>query len=79
MFAAEVAELLELETSGGGLLVLGRRVVPVLTVRALEGNDFAHDVAPSNVTNHNGWQAVVLGLLLTRRDAGCDGPCNPIS
>src|SRR5947209_5743646 len=44
MLAAGVAKLLELETASRGLLVLGRRVVTVLAVRALERDDFAHFV-----------------------------------
>jgi hypothetical protein len=35
VLAARVAELLELQTSRGDLLVLGRRIVPVLAIRAL--------------------------------------------
>src|ERR1035437_101517 len=35
------AELLHFQAFGGGLLVLGRRVVPVLALRALERNDVA--------------------------------------
>jgi hypothetical protein len=42
VLAAGVAELRELEPPGGGLLVLGGRVVAVLAIRALEGNDLAH-------------------------------------
>lgn len=42
MLAARIAELGELETAGGGLLVLCRGIVSVLAVRALKGNDFAH-------------------------------------
>jgi hypothetical protein len=42
VLAARVAELLELETAGRRLLVLRRRVIAVLAIRALEGNDLAH-------------------------------------
>jgi hypothetical protein len=42
VLAARIAELGELETACGGLLVLGGGVVPVLAVRALKGDDFAH-------------------------------------
>jgi hypothetical protein len=42
VLAARVAKLFELKTARGGLLVLGRRVVAVLTIGALEGDDFAH-------------------------------------
>jgi hypothetical protein len=49
---AERAELLELETTSGGLLVLGVRVVPILTIRALERDDFSwHDVYPAGLIN----------------------------
>ena len=44
VLAARVAELGELETARGGLLVLGGGVVPVLANRALQGDDLAHDV-----------------------------------
>jgi hypothetical protein len=42
VLAAAVAELLELETASGRLLVLRRRVVPLLAIRALQCHDFAH-------------------------------------
>jgi hypothetical protein len=42
VLAAGIAELRELETAGGRLLVLRRRVVPVLALRALQCNNFAH-------------------------------------
>ena len=42
MLAARVAELLELQTARRRLLVLRRRVVSVLTIGALQGNDLAH-------------------------------------
>jgi hypothetical protein len=42
VLAAAVTELLELETTGGRLLVLRRRVVPLLAIRALQCHDFAH-------------------------------------
>ncbi len=42
MLAAGVAELRKLESAGGGLLVLGSRVVPVLAIGTLQGDDFAH-------------------------------------
>jgi hypothetical protein len=35
MLAAALAELLELKTAGGSLLVLGRRIVPLFAVAAL--------------------------------------------
>src|ERR1700755_3324696 len=42
VLAAAAAELLELETASGRLLVLRRRVVPLLAIRALQCHDFAH-------------------------------------
>src|SRR6516164_8292382 len=42
VLAAAAAELLELETAGGRLLVLRRRVVPLLALGALQCNNFAH-------------------------------------
>ena len=42
VLAAAVAELLELETASGRLLVLRRRVVPLFAIRALQCDDFAH-------------------------------------
>jgi hypothetical protein len=42
VLAAGVAELRELEPASGRLLVLRRRVIPVLALGALQCNDFAH-------------------------------------
>jgi hypothetical protein len=42
VLAARVAKLGELETSSRCLLVLGGRVVPVLTYRTLQADDLAH-------------------------------------
>ena len=42
MLAATVTELLELETAGGRLLVLCRRVVPLLALSALQCHNFPH-------------------------------------
>ena len=42
MLAAAVTELLELETAGGRLLVLRRRVVPLLAHSALQCHNFPH-------------------------------------
>src|SRR5581483_10953810 len=39
---ALATELAEFQTLGRGLLVLGRRVVPVLTLTALQCNNFTH-------------------------------------
>ena len=44
MLPAPFAELLELKTSGRGLLVLGRRVVPLFAVAALKCDYFSHDI-----------------------------------
>ena len=40
--AATLAELRELEAAGGRLLVLRRRVIPLLAYGALQCHDFAH-------------------------------------
>jgi hypothetical protein len=61
VLAARVAELGELETARGGLLVLGGRVVPVLAYRTLQADDLAH-ISPSIVASHLGWQAAILGF-----------------
>jgi hypothetical protein len=58
VLAAGVAKLGELEPACGGLLVLRRRIVPVLAIRTLQGNDLAHGYFLSNVASHLGWQAV---------------------
>ena len=42
VLAAAVAILLELETASGRLLVLRRRVVPLLALGALQCNNFPH-------------------------------------
>ena len=42
VLAAGIAELRELKPAGGRLLVLRRRVVPVLALGALQCNNFAH-------------------------------------
>jgi hypothetical protein len=42
VLAAGIAELRELQAASGRLLVLRRRVVPVLALGALQCNDFAH-------------------------------------
>ena len=42
VLAAAVAELRELEAASGRLLVLRRRVIPRLALRALQCHDFAH-------------------------------------
>ena len=77
VLAAGVAELRELQTARGRLLVLRGRVVPVLALRALEGNDLAH-FALLLLT----WPATPAGKQLmsklpsdTPRRRGY-GPCN---
>ena len=70
---ARVAKLGELQPASGRLLVLRRRIVPVLTIRTLQCNDLAHKYFLSSVANHLGWQAAhPLKIFLdpTRRDAG---------
>src|SRR5579859_6396544 len=42
VLAAGIAELRELQATGGRLLVLRGRVVPVLTSRTLQSDNFAH-------------------------------------
>jgi hypothetical protein len=46
VFAAAVTELRELETACGRLLVLGRRVIPLLAHRALQCHNFPHFLLP---------------------------------
>jgi hypothetical protein len=46
VLAAAVTELLELETAGGRLFVLGRRVVPLLALSALQCDNFPHFKTP---------------------------------
>jgi len=73
MLAAGVAELRKLESAGGGLLVLGGRVVAVLAIGTLEGNDLAHDVdLLSWPATSAGKQLAAHGkkLRTARRDAG---------
>src|SRR5215813_2156353 len=43
VLAAELAELVHLDATSGRLLVLSCRVVTVLTITALQRNDFSHD------------------------------------
>jgi hypothetical protein len=42
VLAASLAELLQLKTARNGLLVLRRRVVPLLALGAFHRNDFPH-------------------------------------
>ena len=46
VLAARITELRKLKTASGGLLVLGRRVIPVFAVRALKSDNFAHWILP---------------------------------
>jgi hypothetical protein len=48
VLAAAVTELGELETAGGRLLVLRRRVVSLLAHRALQIHNFPHVQSPSS-------------------------------
>jgi hypothetical protein len=47
VLAAALAKLLHLETTRSGLLVLRRRVVALLALGALHGNNFPHFRFPS--------------------------------
>ena len=51
VLTATVTELLELQTAGGRLLVLGRRVIPFLAHLALQCNNFPHSKIPSVVSS----------------------------
>jgi hypothetical protein len=46
VFSARIAELLRLDTLGMLLLILRSRVVAVLAIRALQRDDFSHDLIP---------------------------------
>ena len=43
VLAADFAKLVHFDPTCRGLLVLGRRVVTVLAITALQRNDFSHD------------------------------------
>jgi hypothetical protein len=86
VLAAGIAELGELKPAGGGLLVLGGGVVPVLACRTLQGDDLAHWVILLYIelASHLGWQAACWvdrfceSAHLTRRDTGLLAPAaNP--
>jgi hypothetical protein len=47
VLAARIAKLPSLDAFGVLLLVLGRRVVAVFAIAALQRNDFSHDLNPS--------------------------------
>jgi hypothetical protein len=46
VLAARIAKLPGLDAFGVLLLVLGRRVVAVFAIAALQRNDFSHDLIP---------------------------------
>ena len=48
VLAAALAKLLQLKTARSGLLVLRRRVVPLLALSALQCHDFPHFKFPSS-------------------------------
>jgi hypothetical protein len=50
VLAAAITELLELQTAGGRLLVLRRRVVALLALCALQCNNFPHPLILSVVS-----------------------------
>ena len=75
VLAAGIAELRELKPARGRLLVLRRRVVPVLARRTLQCDNFAHFVSSPNVASHLGWQAA---CSMARRDTGLVWPLLPI-
>ena len=75
VLAARIAKLGELETSGGGSLVLGGGIVPVLAHRALQADDLAHWISLVWPATSAGKQrAILLRRALTRRDAGLGAP-----
>src|ERR1700679_3241212 len=80
MLAARVAKLFEVQPASGGLLFLRRRIVPVLAIRALQGNDLAHWTSSLiwPTTSVGKQQPFEILLQPTRRDAGLMGPCCPI-
>jgi hypothetical protein len=51
VLAAAVTKLLELETASGRLLVLRRRVIPLLALSALQRNNFPHIQILSEAVN----------------------------
>jgi hypothetical protein len=69
VLAAGVAELRELKSARGRLLVLRRRVVPVLAHRTLQGDNFAHCLlllswpATSAGKQRGVWHAATQGLF----------------
>jgi hypothetical protein len=66
VLAAAVTKLLELQTAGGRLLVLGRRVIPLLALSALQCNNFPHFQNPSSYQlSAFSFQRSVASLSLT--------------
>lgn len=47
VLAATITELAELKTAGGRLLVLGRRVIALFALIALQRNNFPHLLNPT--------------------------------
>ena len=68
VLAAGIAELRELKPARGRLLVLGRRVVPVLARRTLQGNNFAHSFILLS------WPATSAGKQLVCMDGYLKSP-----
>ena len=46
VLTAAITELLQLKTAGDGLLVLRRRVIALLALRAFQRDDFPHCLLP---------------------------------
>ncbi len=78
VLTANFAELRHLQTPGCRLFVLRCRVVPVLAIGTLQGNDLAHgEYFLSSLASHLGWRAAYpmdRTFHLTRRDAGHKAP-----
>jgi hypothetical protein len=69
VLAAGIAELRELQTAGGRLLVLRRRVIPVLALGALQCNNFAHlSILTDFAENHASSDKPFI--LISKRMAG---------
>src|SRR4029077_17226833 len=73
VFPARIAKLLGFQTLGMLLLILRRRVIPVLAITALQSNDFPHDLIPSS--NLSSAAALAETALLNNLGdgAGADG------
>jgi hypothetical protein len=56
MYPAKSAELLQLQTLGLGLLVLGLAVVLAFALGALQGNDLTHKFAPFSRNEYKEYQ-----------------------